>query len=58
MESFDADVRCLSETRLQNPSNVLTLTCPTNRGVAYHLRLSGDAGAALTTGMAEAAVLD
>ncbi|CAH8494747.1 unnamed protein product [Dicrocoelium dendriticum] len=67
LDSLDIDVCCLSETRLQDPSTVLTLTSPTDHEARYHLRLSGDPEAALAglagvgialSDKAEAALLD
>ncbi|CAH8560679.1 unnamed protein product [Dicrocoelium dendriticum] len=67
LDSLDVDVCCLSETRLQDPSTVLTLTSPTDHEARYHLRLSGDPEAASAglagvgialSGKAEAALLD
>ncbi|CAI2738018.1 unnamed protein product, partial [Dicrocoelium dendriticum] len=65
--SLDIDVCCFSETRLQDPTTVLTLLSPTDHEDRYHQRLSGDPEAASAcladvgialSGKAEAALLD
>ena len=45
LASFNVDICCISETRIQDPSTVLRLTCPTTQRT-FSVRLSDDDAAA------------
>ena len=47
LSSINVDIYCVSETRIQDPSAVLQLSCP-NLDNKYFLKLSGDGTAAVT----------
>ncbi|CAH8544383.1 unnamed protein product [Dicrocoelium dendriticum] len=42
LETLSVDICCLSETRLQDATTIITTNSPANSDVKYHLRLPGD----------------